>query len=214
MTLSILIANPKGGSGKTTIATNLAAAFAHMGFATALADCDRQKSATAWLKLRPHHARAVVALNWTKTVGPVPDGIQRLVIDAPAAIRRKEVRDLVRRADVIVIPVLASLFDEIATRRFLGVLDKLKPIRNNKRAIAIVGNRVNARSAANKRLDAFLAALGHNAVATLRETQAYPAAAVAGTGIFDRSGRRIESLLTDWQPLLRFIGRVAATRGY
>jgi chromosome partitioning protein len=214
MTLSILIANPKGGCGKTTIATNLAAAFAQMGLSTALADCDRQKSAMAWLKRRPDHARAVHALNWTKAVGPLPDGLQRLVIDAPAAIRRDEVRDLIRRADVIVIPVLPSLFDELATRRFLGVLDKLKPIRNNKRAIAIVGNRVRTRSAANTRLEAFLTDLGHKAVATLRDTQAYPASAIAGLSIFDMAGRRIEPLLTDWQPLLRFISRAAANRGH
>ena len=214
MTLNILIANPKGGCGKTTIATNLAAAFAQMGLATALADCDRQKSAMAWLKRRPDQAPPISALNWTKTVGKLPDGLQRLVIDAPAAIRRAEIRELIRHADVIVIPVLPSLFDEMATRHFLAVLDKLKPIRNNKRAIAIVGNRVRARSAANNQLDGFLSALGHDAVATLRDTQAYPTAAIAGLSIFDRTGRRIEPLLTDWQPLLRFIGRVAADRGH
>lgn len=213
MTFSVLVANPKGGCGKTTIATNLAAAFAQMGLATALADCDRQKSATAWLKRRPDQAHPLTALNWTKTVGTLPDTLQRLVIDAPAAVRRKEIRDLIRHADVIVIPVLPSLFDELATRQFLAVLDKLKPIRNNKRAIAIVGNRVRSRSAANRQLDAFLTALGHDAVATIRDTQAYPTAAVAGLSIFDRTGRRIEPLLTDWQPLLRLISRVAAHRG-
>ena len=213
MTLSILIANPKGGCGKTTIATNLAAAFAHMGFATALADCDRQKSATAWLKRRPSHARPLIGLNWSKEVGPLPDDIQRLVIDAPAGIRRHAVRNLVRRADVIVIPVLPSLFDEVATRRFLGVLDKLKPIRNNKRAVAIVGNRVRSRSAAGQVLAASLAALGHDAVTIIRDTQAYPTAAIAGLSVFDRAGRRIEPLLAEWQPLLRFLGRVAANRG-
>lgn len=213
MTLSVLVANPKGGCGKTTLATHLAAAFASMGFVTALADCDRQKSASAWLKRRPEQARPLRALDWTKKVGKVPDGVQRLVIDAPAAIRRKEVRDLIREADAILVPVLPSLFDEMATRRFLAVLDKLKPIRDNKRAVAIVGNRVRARSAANKQLDAFLAALGHDAVATIRDSQAYPTAALAGSSVFDMSGRRIEPLLADWQPLLRFLGRVAAASG-
>lgn len=213
MTFCVLIANPKGGCGKTTIATNLAAAFAHMGFATALADCDRQKSAMAWLKRRPGHARRLIGLNWTKDVGPLPCGVQRLVIDAPAGIRRKAVRDLVRRADAIVIPVLPSLFDEIATRRFLRVLDKLKPIRNNKRAVAIIGNRVRSRAAANRALDAFLAVLGHDAVAAIRDTQAYPTAAIAGLSVFDRAGRRVEPLLAEWQPLLRFLGRAAANPG-
>jgi len=203
--LSVLIANPKGGCGKTTIATNLAAAFAHMGFVTALADCDRQKSAARWVARRPTGMPDVTGLDWTKEVAGVPDGIERLVIDAPAAIRRKDVRELIAEADVIVVPVLPSPFDEATSRKFLAVLDKLKPIRNNKRAVAVVGNRVRARTAAAGQLDEFLATLRHDVVTRLRDTQAYPAAAAAGTSVFDMTARRFEPLIAEWQPLLRFI---------
>jgi len=211
--MSILVANPKGGCGKTTIATNLAAAFAQAGFATALADCDRQKSAMRWAERRPGHLPPIAAVNWTKRVGDLPDGIRRLVIDAPAAIRRRDVRELIGSADVIVVPILPSPFDQATTRRFLAVLDKLKPIRNNKRAVALVGNRVRPRTAAAGRLDVFLADLRHPTVARLRDTQAYPTAAAAGTSLFDMTARRIEPLVADWQPLLRFIGEVAVARG-
>lgn len=211
--LSVLVANPKGGCGKTTIATNLAAAFAHTGFATALADCDRQKSATRWAGRRPGHLPAVEAVNWTKRVGEMPDGIRRLVIDAPAALRRRDVRALIGEADVIIVPVLPSLFDQATTRKFLAVLDKLKPIRNNKRAVAIVGNRIRPRTAAARQLDEFLAGLRHETVVRLRDTQAYPTAAAAGLSLFDMTARRIEPLVAEWQPLLRFIGDVAVARG-
>ena len=214
MTLNILIANPKGGCGKTTIATNLAAAFAQMGLATALADCDRQKSAMAWLKRRPDQAHPSA-----RSIGPKRSANCRTACNGwssmpppPSAGRKFANSSAMPTSSSF--PFFPSLFDEMATRHFLAVLDKLKPIRNNKRAIAIVGNRVRARSAANNQLDGFLSALGHDAVATLRDTQAYPTAAIAGLSIFDRTGRRIEPLLTDWQPLLRFIGRVAADRGH
>lgn len=211
--LSVLVTNPKGGCGKTTLATNLAAAFAHTGFATVLADCDRQKSSFSWAYRRPPKAPAVEVVDWTKKIGKLPKGTQRLVIDAPAAIRRKEVRELVRTADVLVVPVQPSLFDEATTRGFLRVLDKLKPIRNNKRVLALVGNRVRSRTRAARELDAFLEAVGHEAVTRIRDSQTYPTAAAAGLSVFDMGSRRIESFVADWQPLLRLLGRVALERG-
>jgi len=203
--MRVLACNPKGGCGKTTLATNLSAAFAHMGFVTALADCDRQKSALRWAARRPDHLPAVTALNWTKRVDDVPDGVERLVIDAPAAIRRKDVRELIAEADVIVVPILPSPFDEATSRRFLAVLDNLKPIRKNTRAVAVVGNRVRARTAAARHLDEFLATLRHDVVTRLRDTQTYPAAAATGTSVFDMTTRKIAPLIEEWQPLLRFL---------
>lgn len=210
--LSVLVANPKGGCGKTTVATHLAAAFAKSGFATALADCDRQRSSIGWAARRPTAAPPVFALDWTKKVGKLPDGIRRLVIDAPAATRRKEVRELIRNAHVIVVPVLPSPFDEATTGYFLDALEDLKPIRNNKRALAVIGNRVRARTAAAQRLDDFLAGLKRDAVARLRDSQAYPQAAMAGLSVFDVATRRVQPLIEDWQPLLRFIADAAGER--
>lgn len=207
--LTVLVTNPKGGCGKTTLATNLAGAFARTGFETVLADCDRQKSSLAWLALRPDRVPPIRGLDWTKAIGKVPKSARRLVVDAPAAVRRKDVQDLVRTADVVVIPVLPSLFDETTTRKFLGVLDKLKPIRKNRRAVALVGNRVRLNTTAARQLDTFLSEIDRDPTAQIRDSQMYPTAAASGLSIFDMAPSRTEKLVADWRPLLRFIGEAA-----
>ena len=99
--LRVLITNIKGGCGKTTIATNLAAAFAVGGFATGLAEVDRQRSSLSWLKLRDGHARPIQGLDWRKQVGEIPPDLRRLVIDAPANLRMRHVDDLIGEADLV-----------------------------------------------------------------------------------------------------------------
>ncbi|MBT3358782.1 MAG: AAA family ATPase [Rhodospirillales bacterium] len=207
--LTILVTNPKGGCGKSTLATNLAGAFALSGFETVLADCDRQKSSLTWIKQRPEKYPPITGLDWTKKIGKVPGGTRRLVVDAPAAVRRGAVRELVQTADVILIPVLPSLFDEATTRRFLRVLDKLKPIRNNKRAVALVGNRIRVRTTASRHLEDFLAGLNQDVVSLIRDTQLYPTASAGGLSIFDMAPSRAERYTEEWRPLLRFISNVA-----
>lgn len=210
--LTVLVTNPKGGCGKTTLATNLAGAFARTGFETVLADCDRQKSSLAWLRHRPETAPKIAGLDWTKDIGKVPRKTRRLVVDAPAAIRKKGVQELVRSADIIVIPVLPSLFDQDTTHGFLRVLDKMKPIRNNKRAVAVVGNRVRLRTKSASQLDDFLDGLERDAIAQFRDSQIYLAAAAAGLSVFDMAPSRTEHVIADWRSLLRFIGDVALER--
>ena len=203
--LTVLITNTKGGCGKTTIATNLAGAFATAGFRTVLADCDRQRAGCGWVSRRPQAAAAVGSADWAKGVAPLPVKTERVVIDAAAGLRRRQVEELVRLADIVVLPVLPSVFDENTTRRFLGLLDKLKPIRKDKRAVAVVGNRVRARTKSAERLDGFLAGIGQRAVTRLRDTQLYPTAALAGLSLFDMGTRRADDFLQDWRPLLSFI---------
>ena len=99
--LRILVTNIKGGCGKTTLATNLAAAFAVGGLQTALAEVDRQRSSLGWLRLRREHHAPIQALDWRKAAGEVPDRTQRLVIDAPANMRMAHVEDLIREADLV-----------------------------------------------------------------------------------------------------------------
>ncbi len=210
--LTVLVTNPKGGCGKTTLATNLAGAFARTGFQTVLADCDRQKSSMAWLSRRPDRVPEIMGLDWTRSIGKIPKKTRRLVVDAPAAVRRKDVQELVRTADVIVIPVLPSLFDETTTRRFLGVLDKLKPIRKNRRAVALVGNRVRLNTNSARQLDEFMNEIDRDPTAQIRDSQMYPTAAASGLSIFDMAPSRTEKLVADWRPLLRFIGETAISR--
>lgn len=199
---TVLVANTKGGCGKTTIATNLAAAFAVRGLRTALADADRQRSSLEWTQRRPRDAAPILPLDWAKSDPEPPAGIERLVIDAPAALKMKDVEALVRLADAIVLPVLPSSFDEAATARFLGRLDELKPIRKSRAALLIVGNRVRPRTRAATRLAAFLAEHGQRTVATLRDSSAIVDAATAGLGLFDLRGVRSREVRADWAPLI------------
>lgn len=203
--ITVLVANPKGGCGKTTIATHLAAAFAAAGLRAGLADADRQASALGWLKARPDSAAPIQGLDWRDEPGRVPDDVDRLVIDAPAAMKLKKVEDLLRLADVIVVPVLPSGFDEPVTGAFLKDLEALKPIRKSRTAVAVLRNRVQTGTRTAARLDKFMLGVGHTGVGRLRLRQIYPDIAGRGLSIFDLAGKQNEELREDWAPVLRYI---------
>ncbi len=210
MSFSVLVVNVKGGCGKTTIATTLAGAFAVGGHTTALIDVDRQRSAIGWIARRPPEAPVITGLDWSKEFGKPPKTAARLVIDAPAALKRGQVEDLVALVDVVVLPVQPGVFDQDATRRFLDRLDELKPIMRRKKPVAVVGNRLKPRTKASDRLDQFLGELGHHVVTRLRESQLYPECAQTGLGLFDIPGKRAAEVQSDWGPLLAFLEEAAA----
>lgn len=207
--LSILVANIKGGCGKTTMATQLAGWCASEGHATLLADVDRQRSSLGWLQRRPFTAPPIGAADWVKELGDVPKAVERLVIDAPAALKTRQIEDLVAAADVVVLPVLPSAFDEGATRRFLDRLEDLKAIAKHRKPVAVVGNRVRTRTRAAEQLDQFLDGIGHSVVARLRDSQTYPALAASGLSLFDSGMRRVAPLREDWAPLTGFIAALS-----
>ena len=205
----ILVANTKGGCGKTSIATNLAAAYAQAGCTTVLADVDRQRSALGWVERRPADRPKVGAIDWVKTVGKPPKSTDCLVIDSPAAMRKAQMEDLVRLADAVVLPVLPSVFDETATRAFLDKLEELKPIRKDRTAVAVVGNRMRARSRAADRLDHFLAGIGQRVVTRMRDSALYAEVAAAGLGLYDLPTRRAAVPRSDWQALMDWLENTA-----
>lgn len=207
--LRILVTNIKGGCGKTTLATNLAAAFAVGGLQTALAEVDRQRSSLGWLRLRREHHAPIQALDWRKAAGEVPDRTQRLVIDAPANLRMAHVEDLIREADLVLVPVLASVFDEGSTERFLAKLEELKPIRKGRKSVALVANRLKARSRATQRLESFLGAIGQPIAARLADRAVYGELALQGLGIFDVDGASTKPVRDEWLPLLRMVESAA-----
>jgi chromosome partitioning protein len=208
--MRFLVINPKGGCGKTTIATSLATAFANTGFSTLLADCDRQGSARTWLKRRPGNVAPVSAADWSRDISRKDTiGFNRVVIDAPAALRRKDVAELVKFADAILMPIMPSVFDEIQSKRFLAMLDRLKPIRKGKRAVALVDNRLKVRSLAARQLEAYHEKINRPPIACLRDSQFYPTAASKGLGLFDYRTQKARELAVDWQPILRFVDEAA-----
>jgi chromosome partitioning protein len=207
--LVVLVANTKGGCGKTTISTHLAAALAAGGRATALADADRQRSSLEWTRLRPGTAAPIVALDWSKGMTKPPKALERLVIDAPAALKRKDLFELVGMADLIVVPVLPSVFDQGSTMAFLARLNELKAIRKSKKPVGVLRNRVRARTRATARLARFLAEIEHADLGALPDRAIYNDVAALGLSIFDLPGKRAERLRADWAPTLAYINGAA-----
>jgi chromosome partitioning protein len=204
---TVLVGNIKGGCGKTTLATHIAAAFAGTGLATAIGDCDRQRSSLNWLRRRPESLPPIQGLDWSKDVGSPPKGLDRLVIDAPAAMHHKDVEDLIAISDIVVVPVLPGAFDEDATAHFLERLAKVKAVRKNKRVVAVIGNRLRPGTRASDHLDGFFGGLGFPVVARLRDSQIYPSVAAQGSCVLEARDRRAASYALEWKPLLDLLER-------
>lgn len=203
---TILIANPKGGSGKTTLATNLAGYFASRGGRVLLADLDRQRSASDWLSRRPSALPAIHGWNSQsdkKSMGGVkPDW---LVVDSPAGMHGDKLSNALKRAERVIVPVQPSAFDMAATRNFLEELCAEKLVRKEKIEVAMIGMRVDARTRAAADLSAFLDAAGFPVLTLLRDAQIYVQAAGEGLSLFDMALSRTARELEQWQPLLDWL---------
>ncbi len=204
---SVLIVNPKGGAGKTTLATNLAGALANVGDQDVkLWDLDRQHSALDWLALRPVDRPPIQTMNETKSGGRSNSaGSGWLILDAPAGIHGKMLDRALKVAHKVIVPVQPSVFDMAASGDFMQELLKEKSVRNHKTFVAIVGMRVDPRTRAASTLGAFLNQFDLPIVTWLRDTQVYANAAFNGLSIFDLpssvGGRDVEQ----WHPLLEWV---------
>lgn len=209
MTVSVLVANVKGGCGKTVLATTLAAALAVRGAGrVALADADPQRSALRWVRRRPAGAAPVEGLDWSKAarLGERPKGLDWLVIDAPGALRGAAAADLVAEARAVVVPLAPGFYDVEATRRFLKDLEALKRVRKGKAEVLPVANRLRAGSRAARALEETFVDLGRAPAARLSERAAYAELAELGLSIFDRPLRALDGPRGQWAPLLAALG--------
>jgi chromosome partitioning protein len=192
---TILIANPKGGSGKTTLTVNIAGYLANRGERVAMLDLDRQQSATRWLALRPDNLPPIRILESRKDEAQRSDW---LVIDSPAALHGKNLAHAIKLASKIIVPVAPSLFDLQASRDFLQTLAEEKRVRSSKCHIGIVGMRMEMRTKAAWALEHFLASLDLPILGYLRETQVYVNAAFEGKSLFDLPPYLAERELEQW----------------
>jgi len=194
----VVIANPKGGVGKTTLATNVAGYFASQGHAVMLGDVDRQQSARLWLGLRPGAARPIAAWEVQRDfiVRP-PRGTTHVVLDTPAGLHGTRLREVMRLADKVLVPVQPSIFDIYATRHFIDQLADIKGA--GERAIGLAGVRVDERTIAAEQLHQFVADLGLPVLAMLRPTQNYVYLAARGLTLFDIAPGRVARDLEQWQ---------------
>ena len=204
---TVLIANRKGGVGKTLIAVNLAAALANRDQRVAIADADRQQSSAAWLARRPADVPRIRGLDWSKssTIGEHPKKLDWLIIDAPGALKGPKAGALIAEAKAVITPVQPSIFDETSTRSFLADLEEIKRIRKGKVGIHLVANRYRPRTRAAAALDRFLTELGHTPTAWLSERAVYGEYATQGLGIFDRTLSHLRLIKEQWAPILKAI---------
>jgi chromosome partitioning protein len=192
---TILIANPKGGCGKTTLSTNIAGYLANRGQRVALLDLDRQQSAALWLATRPENLPPIQIL------GSKKEGAHRndwLVIDSPAALHGKNLAHALKLASKIIVPITPSLFDLNASQEFLKTLAEEKKVRSSHCHIGVVGMRMEMRTRAAQALEYFLATLDLPILAYLRETQVYVNAAFEGKSLFDLPHHIAERELEQW----------------
>lgn len=201
----IAVVNLKGGCGKTTVSTQLAARFARLGHRPLLVDLDKQKSATQWVSRRPADLPTIDILSQDADELEIPRGHAFVVMDVPAGLKKRLLEDVIRLADAIIVPVLPGAFDEGATARFLTTLEGFKPVRKGRRPVAVVGNRVRRGTAGERRLDAFLAGLSFPALAKLSDSQLYVSAADNGVTLFDQPVGRVRKALDEWKPLLTWV---------
>jgi chromosome partitioning protein len=204
---SILVTNAKGGCGKSTIATNLAAYFASEGYATALADFDPQQSALAWLEERPEGYPEIVGLAaHDEGLKHLPRSTEYLIIDAPARSHGKELTELVRRAESILVPVLPSPIDIKAAHRFVDELMNVNKVADKQARVAVVANRVRDNTLIFDELDEYLEKLKAPYVTSLREAQNYIRAYQRGLGIHELPPYLAWPDWDQWDPLLEWLG--------
>lgn len=195
----IVILNPKGGCGKSTLATNLAAFYAQQGARPAIMDYDPQGSTMAWLRRRPAdlpeiHGIAAYKRTMTATRSwqlRVPSETRNVLVDSPAGINHDELRELTRDATTILVPVLPSLMDIDAASRCIADLLLVAKVNRNEHKLAVVANRTRKNTKSFSRLMRFLDSLGIPIIAVLRDSQNFVHAAERGIGLHEMPASRV-----------------------
>ena len=201
-----VVMNPKGGVGKSTLATNLAGYYANQGKIVMLGDVDKQQSAREWLKFRP--ATVAPIKTWDIEAGKpakLPKGTTHAVIDTPAGIGNKLLDTVIKSATRVIVPLQASMLDILATKSFLEALANDKAVRESDALVGVVGMRVDSRTRSYDELQRFLEGLGLPVLGNIRNTQNYVQLAARGLTLFDVNPNRVEQDLEQWKPVLKWL---------
>ena len=200
----IVVANPKGGVGKSTLSTNIAGYLASRGHAVMLGDVDRQLSSRTWLALRPAGLPTISAweVSRDEIVRP-PKGTTHVVLDTPAGLHGKRLDEVMKLATKVVIPLQPSIFDIHATHDFIREL--LAHRRGDKVSLGIVGMRTREGTISTDQLRSFLGGLDVPVLTFLRDTQNYVHLAAHGLTLWDVGSNRFERDLEQWQPLVEWL---------
>ncbi len=201
----ILVLNPKGGCGKSTLGTNLASYSAVHGEPVHLVDFDVQGSSMDWLAARPESASEIRGMLADDKEFLLPHGKGVMIMDAPAAVHGKQLKQYVKRAQTLLIPVLPSPMDMRATAKFIEELLLVGRVSREKTRIAVVANRVREHTLIYHSLERFLGTLGIPFLTSLRDTQHYIRAAEQGLGLFELPAYEVRHDLEQWQPLLAWL---------
>ncbi len=199
----IVVANPKGGVGKSTLSTQIAGLYASQGHAVMLGDVDRQQSSRIWLGLRPANLPEIRA--WEVTHGEVvrpPKGTTHVVLDTPAGLHNNRLDEVMKIADKVLVPLQPSIFDIHATHSFLQEIVAKK---RGKTQVGIIGMRMKETTLAADQLKAFLGTLDVPVIGYLRDTQNYVQLAARGLTLWDVGPSRVQRDLEQWEPLIKWL---------
>ncbi len=201
----IMVLNAKGGSGKSTIATNLASYYAQQGSDVVLADLDAQRSALAWLAARGSGRPPIRGLDATTKGARAPRSADLVIFDTPAAVHGAELGRLLRRAETVLVPVLPSPMDMRAAAEFIDAMRRNRRIAGQQTRFAIVANRVRAHARVSGELDAFLRKLKVPVLTHMRDSMNYIRAAERGIGIHELPPYQSRIDREQWQPIVRWL---------